>query len=112
MLFDSGFVSSVWTAFLKTLCYNKKKGGISMLEQLRAEWEKLFGHKYTSSSEKQQTVDGETSHRLSDEDPETLHEMMGTDWNTFLDGSDIFTELSAEEQEEIRRNGPRHEDYI
>ena len=37
---------------------------------------------------------------------------MGTDWNTFLDGSDIFTELSAEEQEEIRRNGPRHEDYI
>ncbi|MDT2691620.1 hypothetical protein P7E30_15685 [Enterococcus gallinarum] len=83
-----------------------------MLEQLRAEWEKLFGHKYTSSSEKQQTVDGETSHRLSDEDPETLHEMMGTDWNTFLEGNDIFTELSAEEQEEIRRNGPRHEDYI
>lgn len=42
MLFDSGFVSSVWTAFLKTLCYNKKKGGISMLEQLRAEWKNFL----------------------------------------------------------------------
>ena len=111
MLFDSGFVSSVWTAFLKTLCYNKKRRDFDV-RTVTSRVGKTFGHKYTSSSEKQQTVDGETSHRLSDEDPETLHEMMGTDWNTFLDGSDIFTELSAEEQEEIRRNGPRHEDYI
>ena len=36
---------------------------------------------------------------------------MTSDWESFLDGNDVFSELSLEEQNELKANSPRYEDY-
>ncbi|MGX7352705.1 hypothetical protein [Enterococcus canis] len=91
-----------------------------MAHTLRKEWEKLFGKKHDLDSLKTSKVD-QDGHFISDagiktevlghHDVDSLNRMMTSDWSAFLDGSDVFSELDEQEQNELRSNGPAYDEY-
>ncbi|WCG34023.1 hypothetical protein PML78_04870 [Enterococcus dispar] len=91
-----------------------------MKHTLKAEWEKLFSKKH-DLSELKKTTKNETGHFIIPDGVKTevwekhdengLNELMTSDWESFLDGNDVFSELSLEEQNELKANSPRYEDY-
>lgn len=91
-----------------------------MAHKLREEWEKLFGSKHDLNALKNSRKD-EQGHFLTPDGVKTeiwehdnvadLNQMMTEDWQSFLDGSDVYSELSEEEQNQLRANGPSYNEY-
>lgn len=91
-----------------------------MSHKLKAEWEKLFSKKH-DLKELQQIRHNQAGELLDTsgiktevwekDNVEHLNRMMTADWNAFLDGSDVFSRLSEEEQNRLRAEGPSYDQY-
>ncbi|BCA85054.1 hypothetical protein EsVE80_05770 [Enterococcus saigonensis] len=91
-----------------------------MKDTLKKEWEKLFNKthdlaqlKNLHKNEKGHfiTPDGVKTEVWEKHDETGLNALMASDWESFLDGNDVFSQLSLAEQNELKANAPRYEDY-
>lgn len=91
-----------------------------MSHKLKAEWEKHFGKKHdlkelqgTKHDQHGEFIDttGVKTEVWEKDNVEKLNAMMTADWNAFLDGSDVYSRLSEEEQNRVRAEGPAYDQY-
>ncbi len=91
-----------------------------MLEKLRKEWEKHFAKNHNLEELKNRPTnnngqfiqeDGQVIEVWEHPNVDALNQMITKDWERFLTESNIYQQLSEEEQIELKVNGPSYSDY-
>ncbi len=91
-----------------------------MLKKLRQEWEANFGKKHDLTELRNRHTDstgqfieesGQAQPVWEHPNVDALNQMITADWQRFLTESDVYQELSEEEQIELKVNGPSYSDY-